>query len=75
MKLQINRGRLLATTMMAGVATFAAFAANAQDAAPTAAQATTPADNEVEAVVVTGSLLRRTDTATPSPVTVQTPKR
>ncbi|HWU15033.1 MAG TPA: TonB-dependent receptor, partial [Caulobacter sp.] len=33
---------------------------------------TAPADNEVEAVVVTGSLLRRTDTATPSPVTVQT---
>ena len=31
-----------------------------------------PADNEVEAVVVTGSLLRRTDTATPSPGTVQT---
>jgi len=72
MKLQTNRGRLLATTMIAGVATFAAFAANAQDAAPTAAQAAAPADNEVEAVVVTGSLLRRTDTATPSPVTVQT---
>jgi iron complex outermembrane receptor protein len=72
MKLQITRGRLLATTMMAGVATFAAFAANAQTApAPAAAQAA-PADNEVEAVVVTGSLLRRTDTATPSPVTVQT---
>jgi len=71
MKLQITRGRLLATTMMAGVATFAAFAAPhgawAQEAAPAA-----PADNEVEAVVVTGSLLRRTDTATPSPVTVQT---
>jgi iron complex outermembrane receptor protein len=74
MKLQITRGRLLATTMMAGVATFAAFAANAQDAAPTAAGAA-PADNEVEAVVVTGSLLRRTDTATPSPVTVQTTER
>jgi iron complex outermembrane receptor protein len=42
MKLQITRGRLLATTMMAGVATFAAFAANAQDAAPTAAQADHP---------------------------------
>jgi iron complex outermembrane receptor protein len=72
MKLQITRGRLLATTMMAGVATFAAFAAQAQDAAQPAAPAAAQADNEVEAVVVTGSLLRRTDTATPSPVTVQT---
>jgi iron complex outermembrane receptor protein len=73
MKLQITRGRLLATTMMAGVATFAAFAANAQTAStPAAAAQAAPADNEVEAVVVTGSLLRRTDTATPSPVTVQT---
>ena len=75
MKLQITRGRLLATTMMAGVA-FAGFAAHAQDAAAPVATApaaqAAPADNEVEAVVVTGSLLRRTDTATPSPVTVQT---
>jgi iron complex outermembrane receptor protein len=53
------------------VAALAGFAANAQTVpAPT----TQPAaeDNSVEAVVVTGSLLRRTDTATPSPVTVQT---
>ena len=73
MKLQITRVRLLATTMMAGVA-FAGFAAHAQDAAPAAAQtpAAQAAPDEVEAVVVTGSLLRRTDTATPSPVTVQT---
>ncbi|KQY27666.1 TonB-dependent receptor [Caulobacter sp. Root487D2Y] len=71
MKLQITRGRLFATTMIAGVATFAAFAANAQTAPAPAAQAA-PADNEVEAVVVTGSLLRRTDAETPSPVTVQT---
>ena len=70
MKYQISRGRLLATTMIAGVATLAGFAANAQTA-PAAAPA--GQDNtEVEAVVVTGSLLRRTDTATPSPVTVQT---
>lgn len=73
MKFQITRGRLLATTMMVGVA-FAGFAAHAQtqtqtDQTPTA---TAPADNEVEAVVVTGSLLRRTDTETPSPVTIQT---
>jgi iron complex outermembrane receptor protein len=72
MRLQITRGRLLATTMMAGVATFAAFAASAQTAPAPAAQQAAPADNEVEAVVVTGSLLRRTDTETPSPVTVQT---
>jgi iron complex outermembrane receptor protein len=70
MKLQITRGRLLATTMMAGIA-FAGFAANAQTAPPPAPEQAAPAD-EVEAVVVTGSLLRRTDTATPSPVTVQT---
>ena len=71
MKYQITRGRLLATTMIAGVATLAGFAANAQTAAPTAQPAATQ-NNEVEAVVVTGSLLRRTDSATPSPVTVQT---
>ena len=70
MKLQITRGRLLATTMMAGIA-FAGFAANAQTA-PAAEQAAPADGTEVEAVVVTGSLLRRTDTATPSPVTVQT---
>lgn len=70
MKYKISRGRLLTTTMIAGVATLAGFAANAQTAAPAAQPATQ--DNEVEAVVVTGSLLRRTDTATPSPVTVQT---
>jgi iron complex outermembrane receptor protein len=70
MKYQITRGRLLATTMIAGVATLAGFAANAQTAAPAAPAAQD--SSEVEAVVVTGSLLRRTDTATPSPVTVQT---
>ncbi len=68
---KISRGRLLATTMIAGVATLAGFAANAQTAAAPAAQPAAQ-DNEVEAVVVTGSLLRRSDTATPSPVTVQT---
>ena len=72
MTYKLNRGRLLTTSMIVGVATLAGFAANAQapaaqPAAPAAAQ-----DNEVEAVVVTGSLLRRTDTATPSPVQVQT---
>ncbi|MDB5455272.1 MAG: TonB-dependent receptor [Caulobacter sp.] len=69
MKPHMTRGRLLATTMIAGVATLAAGWANAQTAAPPAAPAD---DNQVEAVVVTGSMLRRTDTETPSPVTVQT---
>nr|WP_295110210.1 TonB-dependent receptor [uncultured Caulobacter sp.] len=68
MKYQLTRGRLLATSMIVGVATLAGFAANAQTTAAAPAQD----DNSVEAVVVTGSLLRRTDTATPSPVTVQT---
>ena len=80
MTFQITRGRLLATTMMAGVATFAGFAASAQTPTPqaqtpqaqTPSAAAAPEADEVEAVVVTGSLLRRTDTETPSPVTVQT---
>jgi iron complex outermembrane receptor protein len=71
MKYQITRGRLLATTMIAGVTALAGFAANAQTAAP-AAQPAAEQNNEIDAVVITGSLLRRTDTATPSPVTVQT---
>lgn len=71
MKYQITRGRLLATTMIAGVTALAGFAANAQTAAP-AAQTAAEQNNEIDAVVITGSLLRRSDTATPSPVTVQT---
>jgi iron complex outermembrane receptor protein len=74
MKTQMIRGRLLATTMIVGVATLAAWTASAQTASTQAAQPaqTAPENNEVEAVVVTGSLLRRTNTETPSPVTVQT---
>ncbi|SFJ62509.1 iron complex outermembrane recepter protein [Caulobacter sp. UNC279MFTsu5.1] len=56
--------------MICGVAAtlFAASQAAAQTAAPAA-----PADQtEVEEIVVTGSLFRRTDTETPSPVTVMT---
>jgi iron complex outermembrane receptor protein len=41
-------------------------------AASTAPTATAPADESVEAIVVTGSLFRRTDLETPSPVTVVT---
>jgi iron complex outermembrane receptor protein len=63
------RERLLASTMICGVA-MAALGAT-QAVAQTTAPAAAPAD-EVEAIVVTGSLFRRTDTETPSPVTVLT---
>ncbi|WP_421736725.1 TonB-dependent receptor plug domain-containing protein [Caulobacter sp.] len=66
------RERLLASTMICGLAAtvFGAGSAAAQTAAPAAAQ---PADQtQVEEIVVTGSLFRRTDTETPSPVTVLT---
>ena len=63
------RERLLASTMIctAAVAMLASTQASAQTAAPAA-----PDNNEVEEIVVTGSLFRRTDTETPSPVTVLT---
>jgi len=70
MMYKFSRGRLLTTSMIVGVASLAGFAANAQTQAP--ADQPAAQDNQVEAVVVTGSLLRRTDTATPSPVQVQT---
>jgi iron complex outermembrane receptor protein len=63
------RARLMASTMICGAA-FAVLSAS-QAAAQTAPAA--PADQtEVEEIVVTGSLFRRTDTETPSPVTVMT---
>jgi iron complex outermembrane receptor protein len=57
----------MATTMICGaaVAVFGSGQAAAQTAAPTD-------QTEVEEIVVTGSLFRRTDTETPSPVTVLT---
>lgn len=63
------RERLLASTMICGaaMAMFGATQAAAQTVAPTE-----PAQTEVEEIVVTGSLFRRTDTETPSPVTVLT---
>ncbi|WP_291871419.1 TonB-dependent receptor [Caulobacter sp.] len=62
------RERLLASSMICGMAVLAAGQAAAQTApAPAAEQQT-----EVEEIVVTGSLFRRTDTETPSPVTVMT---
>ena len=60
------RRRLLGSSMICGVA-MAALAGQAS------AQTTPePESTEIEAVVVTGSLFRRTDTETPSPVTVMT---
>ncbi|MDB5455135.1 MAG: TonB-dependent receptor [Caulobacter sp.] len=68
LKIKPMRQRLLASTMICGaaVAMFGANPAAAQTAAPPA-EAT-----QVEEIVVTGSLFRRTDTETPSPVTVLT---
>ena len=62
------RERLLASSMICGLTVLGAGQAVAQ---------TAPADSnteqtQVEEVVVTGSLFRRTDTETPSPVTVVT---
>ncbi|MBO9708434.1 MAG: TonB-dependent receptor [Caulobacter sp.] len=69
MTIKSARGRLLTSTMICG-ATFALLGAT-QVAAQTAPA---PADERtaVEEIVVTGSLFRRTDTETPSPVTVLT---
>ena len=61
------RERLLASSMICGMAVLAAGQASAQTAAPAQAE-----DTQVEEIVVTGSLFRRTDTETPSPVTVLT---
>jgi iron complex outermembrane receptor protein len=66
------RERLLASSMICGVAValLGAGQAAAQTAAPAAPAASE--ETQVEEIVVTGSLFRRTDTETPSPVTVQT---
>lgn len=61
----------MASTMICGAA-FAVLGAG-QAVAQTAPQAApAPEDTQVEEIVVTGSLFRRTDTETPSPVTVMT---
>lgn len=61
------RERLLASSMICGAAV--AVLGAGQAAAQTAPA---PEQTEVEEIVVTGSLFRRTDTETPSPVTVMT---
>jgi iron complex outermembrane receptor protein len=61
----------MASTMICGAA-FAVLGVG-QAVAQTAPQAApAPEDTQVEEIVVTGSLFRRTDTETPSPVTVMT---
>ena len=62
------RERLLASSMICGLAALGAGQAVAQ----TAPAASNTEQTQVEEVVVTGSLFRRTDTETPSPVTVLT---
>jgi iron complex outermembrane receptor protein len=64
------RARLMASTMICGAAV--AFLGAWPAVAQTAAQPAPPEETQVEEIVVTGSLFRRTDTETPSPVTVLT---
>ncbi|MEN5051599.1 TonB-dependent receptor domain-containing protein [Brevundimonas naejangsanensis] len=66
MKLQIKRERLLASTMIAGLA-LAGFAAPAMAQTTAAAQADQP--SQVSDIVVTGSRLRQPNLTTTSPVT------
>ncbi len=65
-------GRNLAATLVLGTlaGVLAAPAALAADAGPAPGATARPATGELETVVVTGSYLRRTDTETPSPVTI-----
>lgn len=64
------RERLLASSMICGVAV--AVLGAGQAVAQTAPAAQNDDQTQVEEIVVTGSLFRRTDTETPSPVTVLT---
>jgi iron complex outermembrane receptor protein len=68
LKIKSVRERLLASTMICGAALATLVASQASAQTTPAA----PAADEVEEIVVTGSLFRRTDTETPSPVTVLT---
>lgn len=65
------RARLMASTMICGAA-FAVLGAGQAVAQTAPPAAPAPEDTQVEEIVVTGSLFRRTDTETPSPVTVMT---
>jgi len=68
LKTKSIRERLLASSMICGAA---AVVLGAMPAAAQTAQAESD-QTQVEEIVVTGSLFRRTDTETPSPVTVLT---
>ena len=57
---------VLGAAAVAATAGFAVTTANAADAQPTASAA----NDKLEEVVITGSIIRRTDAETPSPVTV-----
>ena len=67
------RQHLLASTICGASAWLAiATPATAQNAPSAPAPSAQPAEDAVKEIVVTGSILRRTDTETPSPVTVLT---
>lgn len=65
-----NRKRLFASSMICGAAV--AMLGVGQASAQTAPAGQASDQTQVEEIVVTGSLFRRTDTETPSPVTVLT---
>jgi iron complex outermembrane receptor protein len=69
-----RRSSLLIHTAIAGVALTAPAVVLAQTAPATTLAATASSDNatQVQEIVVTGRLIRRTTTETPSPVTVMT---
>ena len=70
MQRSATRARLLASTLIAGIASLAASGRGAVAASTDAAAESNPAT--VGEIVVTGSLIRRTGVETPSPVTVLT---
>jgi iron complex outermembrane receptor protein len=71
-KLFPSRARLLATSTLAGIAATALTGPAAWAQSAPAAGAAPASPSTVDEVVVTGSLIRRTGTETPSPVTVLT---
>ncbi|WP_165184671.1 TonB-dependent receptor domain-containing protein [Caulobacter soli] len=70
----ISRNYLFNTTVLAGMAVAAALGAPAvalaQQAVSTASEAKPPADTEVEALVVTGSRIKRNEFTSPDPIQV-----
>jgi len=67
-----TRAPLLATTCLTGALLAAAWSGSALAADPTSAASPDASSASVGEVVVTGSLIRRTNVETPSPVTVLT---